>query len=89
MAHTLAYDAACMGDGRPPGGITQPTLVVTGGQSIDTREGMSGLASDFFDRAAHIIAATVPQAHRETLAGQGHMVDPMVMSPVLERFFRQ
>ena len=35
IAHTLAYDAACLGDGQPPTArlatITRPTLVATGG----------------------------------------------------------
>jgi pimeloyl-ACP methyl ester carboxylesterase len=91
IAHTLAYDAACMGDYRPPTArlarITQPTLVVTGGVSPDAQVGMGGLPPDLFDRAADAIAATVPRAERLTLAGQGHVADPKVVAPVLERFF--
>ena len=91
IAHTLAYDAACMGDYRPPTArlarITQPTLVVTGGVSPDAQVGMGGLLPDLFDRAADAIAATVPRAERLTLAGQGHVADPKVVAPVLERFF--
>ena len=89
MAHTLAYDAACMGDGRPPAGITQPTLVVTGGTSVDSREGMSGLPSDIFERAADAMVATVPHARREILPGQGHVVDPKAIGPLLKHFFQQ
>lgn len=89
MAHTLAYDAACMGDGQPPAGIIQPTLVVAGGTSVDTREGMSGVPSDFFGRAADTIVASIPHARREILAGQGHVVDPKVMGPLLENFFQE
>ena len=89
IAHTLAYDAACMGDGRPPAGITQPTLVVTGGAGVDTRAGMSDLPSDFFERAADTIVARIPDARREILPGQGHVVDPKVIGPLLEQFFRQ
>ena len=91
LAHTLAYDAACMGDGRPPTArlarITQPTLVLTGGVSPDAQVGMGGLPHDFFDQAADAIAASIPRAERLTLAGQGHVADPKVVAPVLERFF--
>jgi pimeloyl-ACP methyl ester carboxylesterase len=92
IAHTLAYDAACIGsDGRPPTArlarIAQPTLVVTGGVSPDAQVGMAGLPPDLFDRAADAIAAAVPRAERLTLAGQGHVADPKVVARTLERFF--
>jgi pimeloyl-ACP methyl ester carboxylesterase len=78
IAHTLAYDAACLGDGSPPTArlatVTQPTLVATGG------------SDDFFEQAADAIAARLPHAERRTLAGQGHLVDPKALAPVLERF---
>jgi pimeloyl-ACP methyl ester carboxylesterase len=90
IAHTLAYDAACLGDGRPPTArlarITQPALVATGGASPDSFVGGGG---DFFDRAADAIAASIPRAERQVIAGQTHMVDPKVLAPVLERFFGQ
>jgi pimeloyl-ACP methyl ester carboxylesterase len=79
VAHTLAYDAACLGDGRPPTGrlgtVTQPTLVATGG------------GQEFFEQAADAIVASLPQAQRLTLDGQAHLVDPKALAPVLERFF--
>jgi thioesterase domain-containing protein len=88
IAHTLAYDAACMGDGRPPTArlatITRPTLVATGGGSPDSFVGGGG---DFFDRAADAIAASIPRAERAAIEGQTHMVDPKALAPVLERFF--
>jgi pimeloyl-ACP methyl ester carboxylesterase len=88
LAPTLAYDAACMGNGQPPtdrlARITQPTLVLTGGASADSFVAGGG---DFFDRAADAIAASLPNAQRETLPGQTHMVDPKALAPVLERFF--
>jgi pimeloyl-ACP methyl ester carboxylesterase len=88
VAHTLAYDAACMGDNRPPtarlAGITRPTLVATGGASPASFVGGGG---DFFARAADAIAAAIPRAQRHTLEGQTHQVDPKVLAPVLERFF--
>jgi pimeloyl-ACP methyl ester carboxylesterase len=79
LAHTLAYDAACLGDGEPPvdrlARITQPTLVATGG------------GDDFFEAAGDAIAATVPNAERHVLQGEGHVVDPKAMASLLERFF--
>jgi pimeloyl-ACP methyl ester carboxylesterase len=80
LAHTLAYDAACLGDGHPPTArytsVTQPSLVATGG------------GDDFFEQAADTIAASLPSAERLTLEGQGHVVDPRALAPVLARFFR-
>jgi pimeloyl-ACP methyl ester carboxylesterase len=79
VAHTLAYDAACLGDGRPPterlAAVTQPTLVATGG------------GQEFFEQAADAIAAGLPHAQRLTLEGQAHLVDPKALAPVLARFF--
>jgi pimeloyl-ACP methyl ester carboxylesterase len=88
IAHTLPYDAACMGDNRPPSDrlarITRPTLVAVGGGSPDSFVAGGG---DFFARAADAIAAGIPRAQRLTVEGQTHMVDPKVLAPVLERFF--
>jgi pimeloyl-ACP methyl ester carboxylesterase len=89
IAPTLAYDAACLGDGQPPTArlakITRPTLVATGGASPDSFVGGGG---DFFAKAADAIAVSIPQAQRQTIEGQTHMVDPKALTPVLERFFR-
>lgn len=88
IAPTLAYDAACMGDSRPPTArlarITRPTLVATGGASAGSFVGGGG---DFFDQAATAIAASIPNAERQTIEGQTHMVDPKALAPVLARFF--
>jgi pimeloyl-ACP methyl ester carboxylesterase len=90
LAHTLAYDAACIGDGPPPTArlakITQPTLVATGDVAPDPNY-MGEVPLDFFGRAADEIAAAVPNAERTTLEGEWHMVDAKVLAPVLERFF--
>jgi pimeloyl-ACP methyl ester carboxylesterase len=79
LAHTLAYDAACLGDGRPPTArlrqIAQPTLVATGG------------GDPFFEQAADAIAADIPNAERLTIEGQGHVADPAAVGQELERFF--
>jgi pimeloyl-ACP methyl ester carboxylesterase len=89
LAHTLAYDAACMGNGHPPtdrfAKVTRPTLVATGGTRADPY--MPALAPDFFERAAGTIAASIPGAERATFEGQGHVADPNVVAPVLGRFF--
>jgi pimeloyl-ACP methyl ester carboxylesterase len=88
IAPTLAYDAACLGDGRPPiarlARITQPTLVATGGSSPDSFVAGGG---SFFDAAADAIAASIPQAQRRIVAGQTHMVDAKVLAPILAEFF--
>jgi pimeloyl-ACP methyl ester carboxylesterase len=80
IAHTLAYDAACVGDGPPPTDrlerIMQPTLVVTGG------------GNDFFEQAADAILASVPRAERHVLDGVGHAVEAKVLAPVLYEFLR-
>jgi pimeloyl-ACP methyl ester carboxylesterase len=90
LAHTLAYDAACIGDGPPPtqrlAAITQKTLVATGEAAPDPNY-MGEVPVDFFGRAADEIAAAVPNSERVTLEGQWHMVDAKVLAPVLERFF--
>ncbi|GII58588.1 alpha/beta hydrolase [Planotetraspora thailandica] len=87
IAHTLAYDAACLGDGRPPAHrlatIAQPTLVATGGASAGTFVGGGG---DFFGDAAAAIAASIPHAERRSVEGQTHSVDPAVLAPILAEF---
>jgi pimeloyl-ACP methyl ester carboxylesterase len=88
LAHTLAYDAACVGPGPPPtdrlATITQPTLVATGGGSLDSHA--SGVPPGFMDRAADAIAASIRHAEREVIEGAGHMVDAKLVAPVLGRF---
>jgi pimeloyl-ACP methyl ester carboxylesterase len=90
LAPTLAYDAACLGDGQPPtdrlARITQPTLVATG---VDAR--LPGAAAWVLalDPAADAIAASIPHAQRQTFEGQSHAADPKVVAPILEQFFRE
>jgi pimeloyl-ACP methyl ester carboxylesterase len=87
LAPTLAYDAACLGDGQPPAvrlaRITQPTLVATGGP----HEPGSASWVLALDAAADAMAASIPRGERQILEGQGHVVDPKVFAPVLEAFF--
>jgi len=87
IAHTLAYDAACLGNGQPPTArlakIAQPTLVTTGGaHPPGTAEWILAL-----DPAADAIATGIPRAERQILEGQAHVADPKAMAAVLERFF--
>ncbi|GAA1249818.1 alpha/beta hydrolase [Pseudonocardia aurantiaca] len=90
IAPTLAYDAACMGGGRPPidrlATITQPTLVATGGVADPH---MGGLRPGFFDEAADAITAAVPKAERRIVEGQSHVAEPTVFASVLEPFFAE
>jgi pimeloyl-ACP methyl ester carboxylesterase len=87
LAHTLAYDAACLGDGQPPTSrlatITQPTLVATG----DAHPADAAGWVQALDPAADAIAASIPHAERQTFEGQGHLADPKAIAPLLERFF--
>jgi hypothetical protein len=88
IAHTLAYDAACLGDGEPPAAelarVTQPTLVATGAVPDPH---MDGLPSGFFDTAADVIATNVPNATRKVVKGESHVADPAAMALVLQEFF--
>jgi alpha/beta hydrolase family protein len=88
IAHTLAYDAACLGDGRPPTArfarITQPTLVATG---VAGRRPGAARWVRALDPAADAIAASMPHAERRTIEGQEHVVDPKALAAVLEEFF--
>ncbi|MFD0692381.1 alpha/beta fold hydrolase [Actinomadura fibrosa] len=89
LAHTLAADAAALGDGLPPAqrlaNITQPTLVLTG----DDRPAGAAKWVMALDAAADAIAASLPHAHRQTLKGQGHVADPNAVVPVIQHFFNQ
>jgi hypothetical protein len=79
LAHTLAYDAACLRDRQPDRArlatLRQPTLVATGDNAGP------------FEAAADLIAAAIARGQRLSLKGQPHMVDPAVLAPALERFF--
>ena len=89
LAHTLAYDAACLGNGQPSAtrfaNIKQPTLVATG-----TDAGLPGAAKWVLALApaADAIAASIPHAQRQTFDGQSHVADPKAVTPVLVSFFK-
>lgn len=88
LAPTLRYDAACLGDGRPPADrlakVKQPVLLTTG-VTVDPH--MAGLPIDFFGAAADAVAAALPDARRDTLEVDGHVADPAVLGPVVGAFF--
>src|SRR3712207_5127953 len=81
LAHTLAYDAAVMGDYSLPveraAAVTIPTLVVAGGMSFP-----------FVRETAQALADVLPHGQHRTLEGQEHNVDPVVLTPVLVEFFK-
>jgi pimeloyl-ACP methyl ester carboxylesterase len=86
VAHTIAYDAAIVGNvlqGKPLPmerwvKVTVPVLVVDGG------------ASDaWMHHGADALAKVLPRAGRRTLEGQTHAVDPKVLAPVIIEFFKQ
>lgn len=86
VAHTIAYDAAFVGNvmqGKPlPADrwvkVTMPVLVADGG------------ASDaWLHHAADALAKVLPHASRQTLEGQTHMVDPNVLAPAIIAFFKK
>jgi pimeloyl-ACP methyl ester carboxylesterase len=80
IAHTLAYDAAILGDGAPPvarlAQVSQPVLIATGG------------TVEFFELAADSVMAALPAGQRLILEGQEHMANPAVLAPTLTEFFR-
>lgn len=87
IAHTLLYDAACLGTGQPPidrlATIRQPVLVLTG----DERPPDAARWVLALDAASDAIATAIPGAARETLVGQGHVADPDAVAARLTQFF--
>jgi pimeloyl-ACP methyl ester carboxylesterase len=79
LAQALVYDAAILGDFRPPAErlarVAVPTLVVDGG------------TTPWMSRAAEAVAELVTDAQRRTLSGQPHNVDATAIAPVLIDFF--
>jgi pimeloyl-ACP methyl ester carboxylesterase len=79
LAHTLAYDAAVMGDSTIPadryGTLGVPTLVLSGSES-----------PEFMRQAAVRAAAAIPGARHDVLAGQDHNVAGESIAPVIASF---
>ena len=79
IAHTLAYDAAIIGDRSLPTGllatITTPALVITGENS-----------PPFLRNAAQAAAAALPNGQLGVLPGQTHDLNPDATAPVMTKF---
>jgi pimeloyl-ACP methyl ester carboxylesterase len=79
IAHTLAYDAAIIGDRSLPAGllatVTIPALVITGEQS-----------PPFLRTAAQATAKTMPNGRLAVLPGQSHDLNPGATAPVMTEF---
>lgn len=81
VAHTLAYDAAIMGeDASVPteraASVAVPTLIMDGSASYP-----------FMHITAMALANAMPNAEHRTLEGQTHEVAASVLAPVLVEFF--
>lgn len=80
IAPSLAYDDACMGDGRVPreklASLGVPVLSIAGGAS-----------PPWMREAAKAVAEAAPEGAYRVLDDQSHMVDPNVLAPVLAEFF--
>jgi pimeloyl-ACP methyl ester carboxylesterase len=77
-AHTLVNDATMMGDFAIPASAASadvPTLV------------LDGATTPWLTAAGDALAAALPNARRETLAGQQHNVEPGAIAPALAAFF--
>ena len=79
IAHTLAYDAAIIGDLSLPAGllatVTAPALVISGENS-----------PPFLRNAARAAAAALPGGRLATLPGQTHDINPEATAPVMAEF---
>lgn len=81
VGHTLAYDAAAMGENAsvPVGRaarLSVPTLVMAGGASFP-----------FMHATAKALADAIPSGQYRTLEGQTHEVASAALAPVLVDFF--
>ncbi|MFE9435183.1 alpha/beta fold hydrolase [Streptomyces sp. NPDC006640] len=80
IAPTLAYDNAALGDGTVPrerlAAVSVPLLSIAGDAS-----------PGWMREAARVVADTAPTGSYRTLEGQTHMVDSVVLAPVLAKFF--
>jgi pimeloyl-ACP methyl ester carboxylesterase len=83
VGHTLAYDAAALGeDGSIPtkraANLAVPTLIMDGGAS----------EWSFMHTTAVALAKAIPNAQHRSLEGQSHEVSPEALAPVLIEFFK-
>jgi alpha-beta hydrolase superfamily lysophospholipase len=81
VAHTLAYDAAVMGDSTVPttliASVNVPTLILTGGDT-----------GAWADSAAGALSAVMPFSEHRVLERQTHAVAWDVLASALKRYFR-
>jgi pimeloyl-ACP methyl ester carboxylesterase len=83
VAPTLAYDSAVMGDVDRGGAVPEdiatraarPGLVLVGGES-----------PWFMVDVARRLAGLLPDARHRVLDGQGHVVPPKILTPVVAEF---
>jgi pimeloyl-ACP methyl ester carboxylesterase len=79
LAHTLAYDAAIIGDRSLPvsllASVKTPTLVITGEQS-----------PPFLRNAAQAAASALPEGRLAALPGQSHDINPGATATVIAGF---
>jgi pimeloyl-ACP methyl ester carboxylesterase len=79
VAHTLPYDAAVMSGFRVPAArlasVAVPTLALYGSKTDERLQ-----------RAAKAVAAAVPGARLQALAGQTHNVSPQALTPAVVEF---
>jgi pimeloyl-ACP methyl ester carboxylesterase len=78
IAHTLAYEAAIIGDRSMPPGVASidvPALVLTGGES-----------PAFLQSGARAVAETLPKGSLAILPGQTHDINPEATAPVIAAF---
>lgn len=89
LAHTLAYDAACMDSLQPDElrKVAQPALVLTGHQPT-VEDGMEEAEPDFFSESAKKVISLLPNASGMVISGASHVADPGKLAPALVRFFK-
>jgi pimeloyl-ACP methyl ester carboxylesterase len=79
IAHTLAYEAAIIGDLSLPtdllASLETPTLVVCSEQTVP-----------FLRTAAEAVAAALPNGRLRTLSGEGHAINPDATAPAIVDF---
>jgi len=89
LAHTLAYDAACMGDGPPTHHSPREDHAAHPGSH---RPGDSrfarGRGANRLHGSGRGRAASIPRTERHIIEDAGHMVDAKLVAPVLGRFLR-
>lgn len=85
MAPTLAYDSAVMGDAN---GATVPKSLAS--RVASRALVLSGDAGpEWMLDVARELAAALPAARLEILSGEGHVVEPDRLAPVVDAFLRE